>query len=161
MSEGPSTALSEGLYASLVHPAAPPPIPWWPPAPGWWLVLGVLLLLAMLTPWLVLRWRRRSAIKLRAQQALRDIPTTLTDQQWLTEVNTLLKRLLKQRGDTAATRLYGEQWLDYLCAHYPRPQRRSLKPLAAELYRQTAELTPQQRRELQRELRRWLRHNHV
>lgn len=161
MSDGLEQALSEELYAQLVHPAAPPPIPWWPPAPGWWLILAILLLLALLTPWLIMRWRRRSAVKLRAQQALRDIPATLTDQQWLAEVNTLLKRLLKQRGDAAATRLFGQQWLDYLCANYPRPQRRSLEPLAAELYRQTPELTQQQRRDLQRELRRWLRHNHV
>lgn len=153
--------MNEQLLATLMHPAAPPPIPWWPPAPGWWGLMAVLGLVAMLVPWLLMRWRRRSAIKLRAQQALRDIPASLTDQQWLTEVNSLLKRLLKQRGDLAATRLFGQAWLDYLCAHYPRPQRQSLEPLAAGLYRQTPNLTDQQRRDLQRELRRWLRHNHV
>lgn len=153
--------MSEVLLNSLIHPSAPAPIHWWPPAPGWWLVLGALCLLGLTAPLLMVRWRRRSAIKLRAQQALRDIPASLTDQQWLTEVNTLLKRLLKQRGDLAATRLFGQAWLDYLCAHYPRPQRSSLEPLAADLYRQTVQLSALQRRNLQRELRRWLRHNHV
>ncbi|MEH6498572.1 MAG: DUF4381 domain-containing protein [Pseudoalteromonas distincta] len=153
--------MNEVLLESLIHPATPPPVHWWPPAPGWWILFGGLCLLCMLAPLLVVRWRRRSAIKLRAQQALRNIPTTLTDQQWLAEVNTLLKRLLKQRGHVAATRLFGDAWLDYLCDHYPRPQRRSLEPLAADLYRQTPQLSAEQRRALQRELRRWLRHNHV
>ncbi|WP_022962262.1 DUF4381 domain-containing protein [Halopseudomonas pelagia] len=153
--------MTEALLNTLIHPAAPAPIPWWPPAPGWWLVLGAVCLLSLTAPFLLMRWRRRSAIKLRAQQALRDIPATLTDQQWLAEVNTLLKRLLKQRGDAAATRLFGQAWLDYLCAHYPRPQRRSLEPLAADLYRKTPQLSAQQRRDLHRELRRWLRHNHA
>ena len=59
------------------------------------------------------------------------------------------------------TRLFGQQWLEYLCGTYPRAQRHVLRPLAADLYRQTPELTPEQRRALLRELRRWLRHNHV
>ena len=153
--------MSDVLHDLLIPPSAPPPIPWWPPAPGWWVLMALTLLLALSLPWLWVHWQRRSARRLRAQDALRGISGSLPDQQWLTEINTLLKRLLKQRGDLAATRLYGQAWLDYLCQHYPRPQRQSLEPLAGDLYRQSPHLSAQQRLALQRELRRWLRHNHV
>ncbi|MGJ4731239.1 DUF4381 family protein, partial [Luteimonas sp. SDU101] len=36
------------------EPVAPA---WWPPAPGWWIVFGVVLLVALALAWL--RWRRR------------------------------------------------------------------------------------------------------
>jgi len=153
--------VNEALYQSLIHPAAPAPVTWWPPAPGWWLLLVLAMVAGFALPWLTLRWRRLTARRRRSGQALEDIPVDLSDQQWLSEINSLLKRLLIRRGDIAPTRLFGQQWLEYLCGTYPRAQRHVLRPLAADLYRQTPELTPEQRRALLRELRRWLRHNHV
>lgn len=153
--------MSEALFQSLIHPAAPAPVPWWPPAPGWWVLLVLALTLALALPWLVLHWKRLGAQRRRTSRALGNIPAELPDQQWLSEINSLLKRLLIRRGEVAPTRLFGEQWLEYLCTGYPRPQRSHLEPLAADLYRQAPNLTREQRRALLRELRRWLRHKHV
>lgn len=149
------------LATALIHPAAPPPVAWWPPAPGWWALMLLALLLGLSLPWLLYRLKLRGQRRKAARQALQSISTELTDQQWLSEVNNLLKRLLKKRGELAATRLYGQAWLDYLCQHYPRPQRQALEPLAADLYRKSPQLPPQQRQALERELQRWLRHNHA
>ncbi|WP_373186526.1 DUF4381 family protein [Halopseudomonas sp.] len=153
--------MNDALFQSLIHPVAPEPVPWWPPAPGWWILLALALIMGLALPWLALRWKRLGARRRRTGQALKDIPADLPDQQWLSEINSLLKRLLIRRGEVAPSRLFGEQWLEYLCNGYPRPQRSCLEPLAADLYRQTPNLTREQRRALLRELRRWLRHNHV
>jgi hypothetical protein len=48
----------------------PPPVPWWPPAPGWWLILATL---AVLAGWFaVRRWRRYRAAAYR-RAALREL----------------------------------------------------------------------------------------
>lgn len=45
----------------------PPPVPWWPPTPGWWIVIGcALFLLAVLCFAMLIRWQanryRREAL---------------------------------------------------------------------------------------------------
>ena len=47
----------------------PPPVSWWPLAPGWWLLLGTLLLLTAIAFWL---WRRRRRSNWR-REALREL----------------------------------------------------------------------------------------
>ena len=153
--------MNETLYQSLIHPMAPEPRSWWPPAPGWWALLTLLVTISFLLPWAVIRWKKFNIKRRGTNQALKDISADLSDQQWLSEINSLLKRLLLRRGEVAPTRLFGEQWLNYLCQGYPRPQRSHLAPLAADLYRQAPNLSDDQRRALLRELRRWLSHNHV
>jgi hypothetical protein len=118
-------------------------------------------MVSFLLPWAVMRWKKFNIKRRGTNQALKDIPADLSDQQWLSEINSLLKRLLLRRAEVAPTRLFGEQWLNYLCQGYPRPQRSYLAPLAADLYRQAPNLSDDQRRALLRELRRWLSHNHV
>ena len=107
----------EVLHQQLIAPSAPPPISWWPPAPGWWIVAGSILLLVFLLPWLRRQTRRRSRRRLQlGMSTFADIPADLPNNQWLAEINIRLKQILKQRGEDAATRLFGEAWLDYLLA---------------------------------------------
>ncbi|MEJ6656648.1 MAG: DUF4381 family protein [Pseudomonas sp.] len=154
--------MEESLYAQLTHPASPPAVPWWPPAIGWWLLGGTLLLLALLLPWLLSYVRRRKRrLNRRSRQMLSDIPATLPDAQWLAAINISIKQRLKQRGDDAATRLFGEAWLDFLCSRSPDAQRLALQPLAADLYRPHVELSQAQRQALLAEVRRWMRHDDV
>jgi len=89
------------------------------------------------------------------------IPPGLSDSHWLAEVNIRIKQLLKQRGEDAATRLYGEAWLDYLCSRYPNARRSVLQPLAADLYRPQVQLGDEARDALLHELRQWMRHDDV
>ncbi|RKT45834.1 DUF4381 domain-containing protein [Thiocapsa rosea] len=109
-----------------------PPIPWWPPAPGWWLLAIALTLFALLV------WRARARISLRipipgitlgswrweAAAALRDLRRRAgkgqDPKQTLGELSELLRRIAMARlGRPACAGLVGTAWLDWLAAHDP------------------------------------------
>ena len=113
-----------------IHDIAP--IPWWPPAPGWWLLLLALALL-LYAAWrwrvpLSLRlpipgltlgtWRWDAAAALRALErrarAGQDAKTTAG------ELSELLRRIAMARlGRAACAGLTGQAWLDWLSARDP------------------------------------------
>ncbi|WP_373509194.1 DUF4381 domain-containing protein [Thiocapsa sp.] len=109
-----------------------PPIPWWPPAPGWWLLAIALPLLALLL------WRARARISLRipipgitlgswrweAAAALRDLRRRAGKgqdaKQILGELSELLRRIAMARlGRPSCAGLTGTAWLDWLAAQDP------------------------------------------
>lgn len=117
-----------------------PPIPWWPPAPGWWLLAIALTLLALLV------WRARARIGLRipvpgitlgswrweAAAALLDLRRRAGKgqdaKQILGELSELLRRIAMARlGRPACAGLAGTAWLDWLAAEdpngFPWPER--------------------------------------
>ena len=111
----------------------PPPILWWPPAPGWW-VLAVLLPLLGWALWRLLRnWRRR-APKVAAEQTLDPLRQAALDElarlskpydgapagPWLQQLNALLKRLARAHypQDHSHT-LSGRAWLAFLDSRCP------------------------------------------
>ena len=123
------------------------------------MVLLVLLLIALPLLWLGLRRRYRQ--RMRAQRIIWEVPDNLSDQAWLAALNTQLKRQLKSRGEQDATRLFGPEWVDYLCRSYPKPRPDLLRPLGTGLYQPGNDMSSGERLALQRELLRWVRHNHV
>ncbi|HSD37998.1 MAG TPA: DUF4381 domain-containing protein [Rhodocyclaceae bacterium] len=97
----------------------PPPVSWWPPAPGWWLLVSlVLLVIAGVFIWRRLRARNRwrqyalsELAKLRAQHAAQ----TLTSTRLIGDLSVLLRRVAISRfprEEVAA--LSGEAWLAFL-----------------------------------------------
>ncbi|CRI63222.1 conserved hypothetical protein [Thiocapsa sp. KS1] len=117
-----------------------PPIPWWPPAPGWWLLAIALTLLVIFV------WRSRARISLRipipgitlgtwrweAAAALRDLRRRAgagqDAKQILGELSELLRRIAMARlGRPACAGLVGTAWLDWLAAQdpngFPWPER--------------------------------------
>lgn len=153
--------MSSALQDALIQPVAPPPIVWWPPAPGWIALAVLLLLLLIALPLLWLALRRRHRRRLRAQRIIWEVPNNLSDQAWLAALNTQLKRQLKSRGEQDAIRLFGPAWVDYLCSRYPQPKPDILHPLGGGLYQPGSDMSSTDRLALQRELLRWVRHNHV
>ena len=111
---------------------APPAIPWWPPAPGWWLLAVLLPLLA----WGLWRLRRRlpqrrqkraeTPLDPLRQAALTELaqlqrPTAGTPAgPWLQQLNGLLKRLCREHypNDNSHT-LTGRAWLAFLDSRCP------------------------------------------
>jgi LPXTG-motif cell wall-anchored protein len=102
----------------------PAPIGWWPPAPGWWLALLALVLLAAGLAWLVRRRRRTAVVRL----ALRELETLRTDagltpNQRLQKLSILLRRVclsVYAREDVAG--LTGEAWLRWLDRPFKTPR---------------------------------------
>ncbi|WP_339510343.1 DUF4381 domain-containing protein [Pseudomonas sp. RL_15y_Pfl2_60] len=107
---------------------APQAVSWWPPAPGWWLLL--LLALAALT-WAIRAYRRRTPRlkKKRTDSSLDPVRlaalTELNQLQkpyygvaagpWLQQLNGVLKRLCRHRyPDSNSHVLSGREWLAFL-----------------------------------------------
>jgi hypothetical protein len=69
---------------------------WWPPAPGWWISLGLILLLVWLLPRL-LRWLKHKPLRRLSQQELARIRLNYqqghSDRAVLGEVAALLRRV--------------------------------------------------------------------
>jgi len=114
----------EGLQPLI----APPPIAWWPPAPGWWFLaaLALAILLALrLRPWRHLQRNDRSEheteIEPHRHIALAELARLSKPydgqpaNQWLQQLNALLKRLCRIRyPDENSHTLSGRAWLAFL-----------------------------------------------
>jgi hypothetical protein len=117
----------------LQPPIQPPEVSWWPPAPGWWLLLILLPLLAWGLLWLRKRLARKDSKPTRAQeldplrqaalQELAQIIPPLPGEPaalWLQQLNGLLKRLCREHYPTQNSHtLSGRSWLAFLDSRCP------------------------------------------
>ena len=95
-----------------------PDVPgWFPPAPGWWVLAGLLILVI---GWLARLWRKRSlgrapyaiALRLLERANAEQHAGTLTAREYLEESNQILKRLLIHvRHNSSAVSASGDIWL--------------------------------------------------
>ena len=117
----------------LLPPINPAPVSWWPPAPGWWLLLIALPLLLWGLWWL----RKRLAGKMRrpersqeldplrlaALHELEQLPRPLAGEPagvWLQQLNALLKRLCREHYPNQHSHtLSGRAWLAFLDSRCP------------------------------------------
>ncbi len=106
-------------------------VPWWPPAPGWWLVLLALVVVGILAWRYRARWRLRIPIPMvtlgtwrwdagRELRGLRANAAERTEKETLAELSELLRRVAMARhGRAACAGLHGDAWLDWLTEHDP------------------------------------------
>lgn len=145
---------------------APPPVPWLPPAPGWY-ALGLTALLFLVWGAVILsrRWRRNAY----RRQALAELTGLTTGPAADTAAGLLLPRLaellkrtaLAAYGRAQAASLSGQPWLDFLDSRYGRPlfageNGRLLLLGAYAPEAQLASLSPAQVRNLCQAVRTWL-----
>ncbi|SRR6056297_701161 len=106
-----------------LHPLREPAaVGWWPPAPGWWFL--AVLCLVLLTALGVWGWRRRRRNRYR-RQAMTELKALGTDplqgSERVQQINAVLKRAaLMAYGTTRVAALGGDGWIRFLNATLPR-----------------------------------------
>ncbi|MEE9356750.1 MAG: DUF4381 domain-containing protein [Methylococcaceae bacterium] len=94
----------------------PHAVSWWPPAIGWWVLLGLIVVFIGAILWFVRRRRRYALNKIAKQQLLQiSEDTSLGDHQKIIEISMLLRRVALSafpRADVAS--LTGSKWLAFL-----------------------------------------------
>lgn len=97
---------------------APPPIDWWPPAPGWWLLLAIVLAVAIGAGLWYRRRRQRHAYRRHAREELDNLRRTQGAS--VAALNALLKRTALQiYGRDAVAHLHGDAWVAFLRRQCP------------------------------------------
>lgn len=91
---------------------------WWPPAPGWWIGLLLILLLAALVP-LLWRWWRQRPVKRLALNELERIREAYArgegDRLVLGEIARLLRRItISYAGRSSQAATTGSEWIAQL-----------------------------------------------
>lgn len=114
-------AANETLPLRDIH--LPEPVSWWPPAPGWWLLMLAVLLGIALAAWLLRRYRR-GALQRSARQALdaitREWKQSGDTQQLTRQLSVLMRRLCLSRSPRVEVAgLTGTTWLQHLDSQLP------------------------------------------
>lgn len=149
----------------------PPPISAWPPAAGWWFVAALIL-----TVLLVLRlkpWQRRlseqaqpteAAIDPQRQAALDELARLAKPyggqpaNQWLQQLNALLKRLCRTRyADDNPHTLSGRAWLAFLDNRCPAAGLTRWMVLVEGVYRAECRLDDKAIEGLEHSVQIWIR----
>ena len=109
-----------------VHPPSEPP--WWPPAPGWWIVaLIALALLALAIRYALPRWRRwrmRRGLLGALEAIARRHRAGALETATAADVSQLLRRAALERfPQSDAAGLVGERWIAFLAARDRAPGR--------------------------------------
>ncbi|MBD9675172.1 DUF4381 domain-containing protein [Pseudomonas sp. PDM18] len=115
----------------LIEPAA---VPWWPPAPGWWLLAALVPLLLWVLWRNRQRWLPRRKAKVVAEVPLDPLREAALEElkhlprpydrapagPWLQSLNGLLKRLARARWpESHSHTLSGRAWLAFLDTRCP------------------------------------------
>ncbi|QDT48354.1 hypothetical protein Pan258_23960 [Symmachiella dynata] len=130
----------------------PPPVPWWPPAPGWYVLFA--LLVALLFFFTIRAWQKWRANAYR-RAALRELETAHT----AAAVSEILRRTaLVTTPRTTLAGLSGPQWTEWLATHSPTPLPQQVGELLAnEIYRDADE--PHDVEALRHYATNWIRHH--
>ncbi|MBI1195228.1 MAG: DUF4381 family protein [Gammaproteobacteria bacterium] len=91
----------------------PAPVPWWPPAPGWWAVAAATLLTVALA-WILYRRHRQNRWRRSALAALALVRESLPEHQ-TGQLSVLLRRVAISRFPRQEVAgLTGQDWLAFL-----------------------------------------------
>lgn len=98
----------------------PEPVSWWPPAPGWWLLLFALIVLCLSCWFMYRRWQHRQQQR-DSLKAFTNIQLNFNQDQNRTKLVRELSILLRRSCITFYPRelsasLTGESWLQFLAA---------------------------------------------
>jgi hypothetical protein len=121
---GPAPALVPELAKQLeqlkdIH--LPPGISWWPPAPGWWVLAGVVVVAALAA--VGFNYVRRRTVRYRALNELNNLrrDESLGAVTAAERIAVLLKRIVLQRSTTKSIGVeHGRRWVERLTQEIAR-----------------------------------------
>jgi hypothetical protein len=95
----------------------PAPAPWWPPAPAWYVLGGLLAIFLITLSWALFAWWQRNAYRREALAELAELEPKASQAETLAAVAELVKRvaLAVYPRDRVAS-LTGDSWLSFLDA---------------------------------------------
>ncbi|MDO9316492.1 MAG: DUF4381 domain-containing protein [Burkholderiaceae bacterium] len=114
--------MNESWLSQLAPDHAPPPLGWWPLAPGWWGVIAALLMALAAGIW----WWRRPSFRRWQRTALRELAQlqsastreTTVDATIARDVQQLLRRYAVVRyGRETVAALNGDAWIAFVVNH--------------------------------------------
>lgn len=101
--------------AHLADIHLPEPVSWFPPAPGWWALAGIALLLAAVISWVIRHQRQQRAYRRQASRQLDELRTQTSDHLLAQQVNSLLRQVaLHSHPRRDIARLSGQAWAQWL-----------------------------------------------
>lgn len=147
-----------------LHPLREPAlVGWWPPAPGWWLLSGLVLLCLVALIWFLLRRYRANAYRRQALAQLQQLQEAYPQQPGTAEQSARINALLKSvalraypRREVAATT--GSAWLQFLNSKVRRGERFQSGFASAAYYRECPDLDMEQ---LYLAARNWIKRHEV
>lgn len=130
----------------------------WPPAPGWWALALIVIVLVAVLIWLGRRRHRKMRWLKRAKTELAKLERQAApDPGWFSDLNTLLKRAARQRYPGAHPEsLTGDAWIAFLLEKAPSDRiasRPVVEAIVHSAWQPTASADPQQAIDF---ARRWL-----
>jgi hypothetical protein len=97
--------------------ATPPPVPWWPPAPAWYALGAIMVVLLAVLAWRVVAWRLRNRYRRAALAELAELEATAGEPRALAALAELVKRVaLAAFPRERVASLAGHDWLAFLDA---------------------------------------------
>lgn len=113
----PTPGSAEDPLAALRDIHLPPDVPFWPLAPGWYALAGLLLLVLVVLAIREWRWRQTLAYKaLKAFDAALGPDRAADAQQVATAASDVLRRLVRAQSGERAAALTGEDWTRFLAS---------------------------------------------
>ncbi len=100
-------------------------ISWWPLAPGWWVLLAIIMLTGLIIALLIYRSRSKKQQgadwrKMARKEWLTLYPAHASPYQQITFLSILLRRVaIQSHGRKDCAGLSGQKWLDWLTRHDP------------------------------------------
>ena len=106
---------SSELLNNLHDIHTPPPVSWWPLAPGWWIAAALVVLLGVLTWWWwqsrATPWRKQALRELQQLESVLKAEPALA----IASVSVIVRRVaLTVRDPVTVAALTGDDWLAFL-----------------------------------------------
>lgn len=112
--------MEQGLILRDIH--LPEAISWWPLAPGWWILLTLVMSLIFVLIWQLTKKdsaKNQRLLNKYIDQEIEKLQQIETDQQFIEELSTLMKRIAISRYGKKVSGYTGEKWLRFLDSRLP------------------------------------------